>query len=33
VLRHLAELQSTSVDVLMENRHKRLRDYGVYSEG
>jgi acetyl-CoA carboxylase carboxyl transferase subunit alpha len=33
VLRQLAELQSTSVDVLMENRHKRLRDYGVYSEG
>jgi acetyl-CoA carboxylase carboxyl transferase subunit alpha len=33
VLRHLHELQSTSVDVLMENRHKRLRGYGVYSEG
>jgi len=33
VLRHLHDLQSTSVDVLMENRHKRLRGYGVYSEG
>jgi acetyl-CoA carboxylase carboxyl transferase subunit alpha len=33
VLRHMQELQSTTVDVLMENRHKRLRGYGVYSEG
>jgi len=33
VLRHLQELQSTTVEVLMENRHKRLRGYGVYSEG
>jgi acetyl-CoA carboxylase carboxyl transferase subunit alpha len=33
VLRHLADLQSRPVDQLMEIRHKRLRGYGVYSEG
>ncbi|HEY4366578.1 MAG TPA: acetyl-CoA carboxylase carboxyltransferase subunit alpha [Steroidobacteraceae bacterium] len=33
ILRQLNELQSTSVDVLLENRHKRLRGFGVYNEG
>jgi acetyl-CoA carboxylase carboxyl transferase subunit alpha len=33
LLRHLNELQAQSVEQLIETRHKRLRGYGVYSEG
>jgi acetyl-CoA carboxylase carboxyl transferase subunit alpha len=33
LLRHLNELQAQPVEQLLQNRHKRLRDYGVYSEG
>jgi acetyl-CoA carboxylase carboxyl transferase subunit alpha len=33
LLRHLNDLQSTSLEELMKNREQRLRGYGVYSEG
>jgi acetyl-CoA carboxylase carboxyl transferase subunit alpha len=33
LLRHLADLQSTSLEQLIKNREQRLRGYGVYSEG
>jgi len=33
LLRHLNELQAHPVEQLLQNRHKRLRDYGVYSQG
>lgn len=33
LLRHLRELQSMSIDELMVAREKRLRGYGVFSEG
>jgi acetyl-CoA carboxylase carboxyl transferase subunit alpha len=33
LLRHLQELQANSIDELLDVRHKRLRGYGVYSEG
>lgn len=33
LLRHLSELQSLSVEQLVAARDKRLRGYGVYSEG
>src|SRR3954463_5046569 len=33
LLRHLNELQAQSVEQLLETRHKRLRGYGVDSEG
>jgi acetyl-CoA carboxylase carboxyl transferase subunit alpha len=32
LLRHLGELQSNGVDQIVEQRQKRLRDYGVYAE-
>jgi acetyl-CoA carboxylase carboxyl transferase subunit alpha len=33
LLRHLADLQSRPIDQMVQLRHQRLRDYGVYSEG
>lgn len=33
LLRHLGELQAMSVEQLVAARDKRLREYGVYSEG
>lgn len=33
LLKHLGELQALSIDQVLEQRQKRLRGYGVYSEG
>ena len=33
LVRHLTELQSMPLEQLIANREKRLRGYGVYSEG
>jgi acetyl-CoA carboxylase carboxyl transferase subunit alpha len=33
ILRHLADLQSRSTEEMLELRHRRLRAYGVFSEG
>jgi acetyl-CoA carboxylase carboxyl transferase subunit alpha len=31
LLRHLSDLQSRPLDVLLKTREERLRGYGVYS--
>ncbi|HKQ82367.1 MAG TPA: acetyl-CoA carboxylase carboxyltransferase subunit alpha [Steroidobacteraceae bacterium] len=33
LLKHLGELQALTIDQVLEQRQKRLRGYGVYSEG